>query len=120
MPSTEVETVRGRVPVAELKKVLMHEHVFVTTPEIQLNYPHLWQEDERIADAVTRLANARDYWLGWGSADRSDGDLTFYRSGVAHPQLNGMLRVGHHSSPKEAVAGPVGHVIRSEFDDGQR
>ncbi len=55
MPSAELETVRGRVRVDELKTVLMHEHVFVTTPEIQLNYPHLWQEDEQIAGAVSRL-----------------------------------------------------------------
>ncbi|MEV4249839.1 hypothetical protein AB0J63_41305 [Streptosporangium canum] len=55
MPLTDVETVRGRVRVDELKTVLMHEHVFVTTPEIQLNYPHLWQEDEQIAGAVRKL-----------------------------------------------------------------
>ncbi|GAA4224836.1 hypothetical protein FHR32_006838 [Streptosporangium album] len=59
------------------------------------------------ADSTTdrdpQLANARDYWLGWGSADRSDGDLTLYRSGVANPQLNGVPRVGHHSSPEAAV-----------------
>jgi predicted metal-dependent phosphotriesterase family hydrolase len=53
--SAEPETARGRVRVDELKTVLMHEHVFVTTPEIQLNYPHLWQEDERIAGEVSRL-----------------------------------------------------------------
>ncbi|MFI9593748.1 phosphotriesterase [Nonomuraea sp. NPDC052265] len=61
MPSTEpagpagVETVRGRVPYSALGVTLMHEHVFVTSPEIQLNYPHLWQEDERIADAARKL-----------------------------------------------------------------
>ncbi|TDC17566.1 phosphotriesterase family protein [Actinomadura bangladeshensis] len=54
-PQPSVETVRGRLPVTELKSVLMHEHVFVTDPEIHLNYPHLWQEDVRIAEAVSKL-----------------------------------------------------------------
>lgn len=56
------------------------------------------------ADLDRQLANARDYWLGWGAADRSDGALTLYRSSVAHPQLNGVLRVSPHHSPQDAMA----------------
>ena len=34
----------------------MHEHVFVLTPDMQQNYPDEWgSEDERVADAVTKL-----------------------------------------------------------------
>src|SRR5690349_20349856 len=34
----------------------MHEHVFVLTPDVQQYYPEEWgSEDERVADAVTRL-----------------------------------------------------------------
>ncbi|MFD3941836.1 GNAT family N-acetyltransferase [Streptomyces sp. NPDC058579] len=40
------------------------------------------------------LANCRDYWLGWGSAERVDGQLAYYRSGLANGQLNGVLRLG--------------------------
>lgn len=39
-----------------------------------------------------QLANCRDYWLAWGSSDRMDGDITYYRSGLPHGQLNGVLR----------------------------
>ncbi|WP_240197128.1 GNAT family N-acetyltransferase [Nonomuraea lactucae] len=59
---------------------------------------------DSIVDLDAQLANARDYWLGWGSADRSDRDLTLFRSDVSHPQLNGVLRVGHGASLNEAVA----------------
>ncbi|MFE3410528.1 GNAT family N-acetyltransferase [Streptomyces mirabilis] len=44
-----------------------------------------------VTDVEPQLANCRDYWLGWGQADRVDGDLTYYRSGLAHGQLNGVL-----------------------------
>ena len=34
----------------------MHEHTFVLTADVQQNYPGEWgSEDERVADAVTRL-----------------------------------------------------------------
>jgi phosphotriesterase-related protein len=49
----QVQTVRG--PVADLGTVLMHEHVFVLNHELNRNYPRLWDEEERIADAVARL-----------------------------------------------------------------
>ncbi|MFD3993275.1 GNAT family N-acetyltransferase [Streptomyces sp. NPDC058583] len=39
------------------------------------------------------IANCRDYWLGWGSDERVDGQLSYYRSGLAHAQLNGVLRL---------------------------
>jgi phosphotriesterase-related protein len=50
-----VETVKGPVPVEDLGTVLMHEHVFVLTEEIRTNYPGLWDEEQRVADAVARL-----------------------------------------------------------------
>jgi phosphotriesterase-related protein len=52
----QVQTVRGPVDTAELGQVLMHEHVFVLTPDVQQNYPEEWgDEDARVADAVARL-----------------------------------------------------------------
>jgi phosphotriesterase-related protein len=50
-----VETVKGQVPVEDLGTVLMHEHVFVLTEEIRGNFPELWDEEQRVADAVERL-----------------------------------------------------------------
>ncbi|MGH3628027.1 MAG: phosphotriesterase family protein [Sciscionella sp.] len=51
-----VETVRGRIDVAELGTTLMHEHVFVLTPDVLANYGDTWwDEEERVADAITQL-----------------------------------------------------------------
>jgi phosphotriesterase-related protein len=53
----QVQTARGPVAAARLGHVLMHEHVFVLTAEVQENYPGEWgDEDERVADAVRRLS----------------------------------------------------------------
>ncbi len=52
----QVQTVRGAVDTAELGQTLMHEHVFVLTPDVQQNYPEEWgSEDQRVADAVEKL-----------------------------------------------------------------
>jgi phosphotriesterase-related protein len=52
----QVQTARGPVEAAGLGRVLMHEHVFVLTAEVQQNYPEEWgDEDERVADAIRRL-----------------------------------------------------------------
>ena len=51
-----VETARGPVDTADLGQTLMHEHVFVLTPDVQQNYPQEWgAETDRIADAVSKL-----------------------------------------------------------------
>ena len=53
---TEVQTARGPVDSAELGQTLMHEHIFVLSADVQQNYPEEWgSEDERVADAVSRL-----------------------------------------------------------------
>jgi phosphotriesterase-related protein len=57
---TTVETARGPLDTKDLGRVLMHEHVFVLSTEIQQNYPEEWgDEDSRIADAVRRLAELK-------------------------------------------------------------
>ena len=51
-----VETVRGQIPAAALGVTLMHEHVFVLSPEIMANYPQGWGDEEaREQDAVAKL-----------------------------------------------------------------
>ena len=50
-----VETARGPVDTDALGTTLMHEHVFVRTEEVQLNYPAGWDEDERVDDAILKL-----------------------------------------------------------------
>jgi phosphotriesterase-related protein len=55
-----VATVRGPVDSSRLGPTLMHEHVFVLTPEVQRNYPGGWDEEARVADAVRRLTALRE------------------------------------------------------------
>ena len=51
-----VETATGPIQSSELGRVLMHEHVFVISTEIQQNYPQEWGEEQvRIDDAIRRL-----------------------------------------------------------------
>lgn len=55
-PQSQVQTVRGAVPAGELGVTLMHEHVFVLSPEIMANYPDGWgDETAREDDAVAKL-----------------------------------------------------------------
>lgn len=53
-----VETLRGPVDVDELGQTLMHEHVFVVSTEHLDNYGRgaWWDEEFRVADAITKLA----------------------------------------------------------------
>ena len=55
-----IETVRGPVDPASLGRTLPHEHVFVRTPDSQTNWSDEWDEDERVADAVTQLRKVVD------------------------------------------------------------
>src|SRR4051794_40732534 len=56
----EVDTVRGQVDVDALGTTLMHEHVFVLTPDVMQNYgDQWWDEATRVDDAVTKLGKLR-------------------------------------------------------------
>jgi phosphotriesterase-related protein len=53
---SQVETVRGPIETSELGRTYMHEHIFVLSADVQLNYPDEWGDEEaRIADAVGKL-----------------------------------------------------------------
>src|SRR5271166_2940619 len=52
----QLNTARGAIDTADLGVTLMHEHVFVLSPEIVQNYPEVWGEEaRREADAIRRL-----------------------------------------------------------------
>jgi len=54
--ASELNTARGTIDTADLGVTLMHEHVFIMTTEIALNYPDAWgDEEKRVADAIIRL-----------------------------------------------------------------
>jgi len=56
-----VETVRGPVDTGDLGTTLMHEHVFVLSPDIMQNYgDEYWDEEVRVADAIEKLRRLRE------------------------------------------------------------
>jgi phosphotriesterase-related protein len=56
-----VETVRGPVETQDLGTTLMHEHVFVLTPDILANYgDEYWDEELRVADAIDKLRRLKE------------------------------------------------------------
>jgi phosphotriesterase-related protein len=59
-----VHTVRGPVEAADLGSTLMHEHVFVRSPEIVSNWPTGWNEAERVSQAVERLQELHQAGIG--------------------------------------------------------
>lgn len=63
-PGRSVETVRGPIPLDDLGVTLMHEHVFVRTPDSQTNWPGEWDEEAAVADAIKRLRAVRDAGVG--------------------------------------------------------
>ena len=53
---TQINTVRGLISSDQLGQTLMHEHVFVLSTEIMLNFPEDWGDEEsRVSDAIARL-----------------------------------------------------------------
>lgn len=52
------ETVRGPIPTTDLGVTLMHEHVFVLSPEIMANYPNAWGDDDAREQAAVDKLNA--------------------------------------------------------------
>ena len=54
-----VNTANGPVDTAALGFTLMHEHVYVLTESVMANFPHLWNRDARLQQAVAALAEAK-------------------------------------------------------------
>lgn len=52
----DIQTAKGPIAPGSLGRVLMHEHVFIISPEMKDNMPEEWgDEDTRVADAISRL-----------------------------------------------------------------
>jgi phosphotriesterase-related protein len=55
-PATAVvATARGPVEAGDLGVTLMHEHIFITSPEVRQNFPVEWDEEAEIGNAIDRL-----------------------------------------------------------------
>lgn len=54
-----VATLDGPIDATSLGMTLMHEHIFVRSPDVSFNYTDSWQSDEiRVADAAAKLRAA--------------------------------------------------------------
>lgn len=53
-----VETVRGQISSGDLGVTLMHEHVFVLSPEIMANFPEGWGDEEAREQTAVEKLNA--------------------------------------------------------------
>jgi phosphotriesterase-related protein len=52
----EINTAKGTIDTTKLGVTLMHEHIFVLSPEINQNYPESWGDEEsRVKKAVSQL-----------------------------------------------------------------
>ena len=56
----KISTVNGIIDTSRLGVTLMHEHIFVLSPEINQNYPETWGDEEsRIEQAVRSLQSLK-------------------------------------------------------------
>jgi phosphotriesterase-related protein len=60
----QVNTVRGPVDAGALGPTLMHEHVFVRSPEVASNWPTGWDAAIRVPQAVDRLQELHGAGIG--------------------------------------------------------
>lgn len=49
-------------------------------------------------------ANFRQYLMGWGAAERGEGDFDHFRCGLAQPQFNGVVRLRSRHLLGQSVA----------------
>jgi len=56
----QINTVRGPVDAAEIGTTLMHEHVFVRSPEVAANWPTGWDRAAQVPRAVERLQELKE------------------------------------------------------------
>jgi phosphotriesterase-related protein len=64
LPMGVVNTVCGTIDAGSLGNTLMHEHVFVLSPEVSSNWPTGWDRRARVVQAVERLKELFDAGIG--------------------------------------------------------
>ncbi|MGJ9412725.1 phosphotriesterase [Aeromicrobium sp. CF4.19] len=134
-PAGEVQTFSGPVPAHDLGTTLVHEHIFVTHPELDLNLPHPeWDREHALRTAVDGLE--RLYELGV----RTVVDLTVLGLGrdvarvaevARHVRVNLVASTGYYTSntlphyfgthgPGRLVDGPdpLTELFLSDIEDG--
>ena len=52
---TQIATVLGHIDTGDLGFTLMHEHIFILSPGVYSNWPHLWNHDAEIENAISTM-----------------------------------------------------------------
>jgi phosphotriesterase-related protein len=122
----QVNTVRGPIDAAALGATLMHEHVFVRSPEVAANWPTGWDRGPRVAQAVERLTELKEAGIdtivdltvvGLGR------DLELVREVAEQVELNIVVATGlytynelpHYFDYRSAQFRPAGVDMLDEF-----
>lgn len=61
-------------------------------------------------DVDAMLGNCRQYWLNFSNVAQTDGPFSIYRTGVRHPQLNGVIQI------RQAAPDSIAKVVRRLSD----
>ena len=93
---SQVDTVRGPVPVDGLGTVLMHEHVFVLSEDLRRNCPELWREDHRTGLVAQEVLKREGVDLGAVVVGHSGDttDLDYLHEVIDNGSYVGMDRFG--------------------------
>lgn len=121
LPLAATNTARGPIDTAQLGVTLMHEHVFLLSPEIMQNYPESWgDEAQREADAVRRMDHGNSAASECDERPKSQqhcvesDDENCSANGSAsrdvgvQPETQGSCRKWHQHKPKGNGAQNVG------------
>jgi len=58
-----VQTVAGPLDTARLGFTLMHEHIFVLSEGVKEGFPRLWNHEEQVAQAITKMRKAKAHGI---------------------------------------------------------
>ena len=99
----QVQTLGGAIDTGQLGTVLMHEHIFNLTPEIQGCFPgfHGWDEEAEVAKAQKELSELKD--AGYDTIL----ELSVVGLGRDVGLMSRANRSSSGSSPPSSVPGPT-------------
>ncbi len=57
-----LNTVKGEIEIPAIGACLMHEHIFILTPELNSDYPEImgWDEETKVQDAIGKLTALKE------------------------------------------------------------
>ena len=96
----QVNTVKGPIDAGRLGRTLMHEHVFVLSPEIAMNWPTGWDRRGKVAEAIERLQELHEAGIGTIVDLTVPGlgrDIELIQEVASHVDLNIVVATGYYT-----------------------